>query len=636
MKEKKVKASAPYSNMWLVIKINAEIRGVNPILYIIIHALETLAYTIPGFIIVLMFPIKAEASYGWFSGIWHGIWQGWFGLCNLVIRQFSPDTLFIASNSSLVYYILWWGCFIYAIILLLGIFILPFFYVHGKKDFQFMASPNDSVEIEQLQSQKDGVKTNLRQRILKIFISSTFQDMQKERDYLMRHTFPELQRLAAQRGVKIIPVDLRWGITEEESKSGKVLELCLQEIDNANPFFIGIIGKRYGWCPSHEEFEKSSLLKEKYPWIENDFRNNLSVTEIEFQYGVLRRKERINAAFFTLGDPIILQGSDDSEQGKANRLKTAILKDGRYPLISVIDDESFGNEVYKMYAAFMDHFFPVTDSSDAPTEHKAIDLLPTRQYIEDYLSRYSKKFSDGQLDMILNYPLSQNRIVLKSLLDELILFGSYEELDEYIEYLLQAQTPSQFYQLLLQSYENQYGEQPVKTFFSIMRLTGYGLKVKDALQVADVGVSTHDLGDPMDLLLSPIKFIKDLFYAIINVQYLPFDQYFQAYLKRRVDVIRLNHIWMEQAVDERYLNDPDVICKYRKKILDIVELYANTSKPSPKNIDRIEEMVYQMIELGKVSDLNIYVKFSDDFVVCSYLRKYRPELYKRMLNYLNY
>lgn len=44
--------------------------------------------------------------------------------------------------------------------------------------------------------------------------------------------------------VHIIPVDLRWGVTEEDTQ--QALEICLAEIDNCRPFFVGLLGRRYG------------------------------------------------------------------------------------------------------------------------------------------------------------------------------------------------------------------------------------------------------------------------------------------------------------------------------------------------------------------------------------------------------
>ena len=127
---------------------------------------------------------------------------------------------------------------------------------------------------------------DVENRQIRVFISSTFQDMQSERDYLITKVFPRLQAEAARRDVTIIPLDLRWGVTEEESQTGKVIEICLQEILYSRPFFIGLIGDRYGWCPSLEEFWCNELLQERFGWLKDDIKKGLSVTEIEMQYGV--------------------------------------------------------------------------------------------------------------------------------------------------------------------------------------------------------------------------------------------------------------------------------------------------------------------------------------------------------------
>jgi hypothetical protein len=45
-------------------------------------------------------------------------------------------------------------------------------------------------------------------------------------------------------------VDLRWGITEAQANEGQVLPLCLAEIERSRPYFIGLLGERYGWVNS--------------------------------------------------------------------------------------------------------------------------------------------------------------------------------------------------------------------------------------------------------------------------------------------------------------------------------------------------------------------------------------------------
>src|SRR5712692_9332347 len=60
-------------------------------------------------------------------------------------------------------------------------------------------------------------------RVMRIFISSTFTDMQGERDELVLRVLPELRQLCGSRGVVSGEVDLRWGITTEQRAEGQVL-----------------------------------------------------------------------------------------------------------------------------------------------------------------------------------------------------------------------------------------------------------------------------------------------------------------------------------------------------------------------------------------------------------------------------
>lgn len=68
--------------------------------------------------------------------------------------------------------------------------------------------------------------------------------MHAERDFLVRFVFPELRERCAKRNLHLIDVDLHWGVTEEEDKQGKVIEICFDEIERCRPFFIGLLGER--------------------------------------------------------------------------------------------------------------------------------------------------------------------------------------------------------------------------------------------------------------------------------------------------------------------------------------------------------------------------------------------------------
>jgi hypothetical protein len=138
---------------------------------------------------------------------------------------------------------------------------------------------------------------------------------------------PELRRLCRERQVELVEVDLRWGISEEQSTRKETLKLCLDEIRLYRPFFIGLPGERYGWTPGSDA--STADLKEEQPWLK-DLRGK-SVTELEILHGVLNSPEMAGRSFFYLRDPAYAQarGADFlSEDGSAagkhtNRLAEA-------------------------------------------------------------------------------------------------------------------------------------------------------------------------------------------------------------------------------------------------------------------------------------------------------------------------
>ena len=87
-----------------------------------------------------------------------------------------------------------------------------------------------------------------------VFISSTFRDMNAERDYLRDWVFPKLEERLRERFHHLEPIDLRWGVEtksveEQHAKELLVLKVCLDEIKRSRPFLIVLVGDRYGWPP---------------------------------------------------------------------------------------------------------------------------------------------------------------------------------------------------------------------------------------------------------------------------------------------------------------------------------------------------------------------------------------------------
>lgn len=97
-------------------------------------------------------------------------------------------------------------------------------------------------------------------KTIRVFVSSTFRDMHAERDYLNRFVFPELRSRCQRRGADFIGLDLRWGVTEEEAQREGALKICLDEIERCRPFFVCLLGSRYGWVPPPEEVPQELFM----------------------------------------------------------------------------------------------------------------------------------------------------------------------------------------------------------------------------------------------------------------------------------------------------------------------------------------------------------------------------------------
>ena len=62
-------------------------------------------------------------------------------------------------------------------------------------------------------------------KTVRVFISSTFKDMHGERDLITRYVFPELRSWCFNYCVNIHEVDLRWGVTQKNAESAKLVLL---------------------------------------------------------------------------------------------------------------------------------------------------------------------------------------------------------------------------------------------------------------------------------------------------------------------------------------------------------------------------------------------------------------------------
>jgi len=158
--------------------------------------------------------------------------------------------------------------------------------------------------------------------------------MHAERDHLVRVVFPELRERCAQRHLHLLDVDLRWGVTEEDAQRGRALEICLREIEDCRPFFVGLLGERYGWIPPRYDIPDEPQF-DSLRHIEPGH----SLTAMEIYHGVLNNPQMQSHAFFYFRDPVFIDTlpaeqrrdfhAEDAESAeKLSRLKERIKVSG--------------------------------------------------------------------------------------------------------------------------------------------------------------------------------------------------------------------------------------------------------------------------------------------------------------------
>jgi telomerase protein component 1 len=141
----------------------------------------------------------------------------------------------------------------------------------------------------------------------RVFISSTFRDMHAERDHLVKAVFPELRESLQRDRIHLVDIDLRWGVTKEQADND--LDLCLKQIDTCRPFFVGILGERYGWVP--QQFP-ADLDGKHLGWIQ--YHTGKSLTELEMLYGVLNDPKMYDRAMFFLRDATFVSELTSEQQ----------------------------------------------------------------------------------------------------------------------------------------------------------------------------------------------------------------------------------------------------------------------------------------------------------------------------------
>jgi WD40 repeat protein len=130
-------------------------------------------------------------------------------------------------------------------------------------------------------------------KTVRVFISSTFRDMHAERDHLVIVVFPEFRERVEQLGLEFFDVDLRWGVPTKDNKgeTANSWEYCRQWIDRVEPFFVCILGQRYGWVPEPEQLKSREDRQRQQD-------EQRSITDMEVRHAVLSTERKRRSYFY--------------------------------------------------------------------------------------------------------------------------------------------------------------------------------------------------------------------------------------------------------------------------------------------------------------------------------------------------
>ena len=177
----------------------------------------------------------------------------------------------------------------------------------------------------------------------------------------------------------------------------------------------------------------------------------------------------------------------DKPGEKANELLSAVHISGK--VIWIIDGVNKCNDEESKTLNWLNNLpkwltcvISTTDKDLADTFNKSTvltmpDLSPSEiiSFVEAYLKSHAKALSDRQRVHISNYPLFRKPSILTIFLEELLQFGIYEELDNYIEHYLQAPNEEDFINRIIDRYASDYGKEHITKLLYTLSLTYYGL-----------------------------------------------------------------------------------------------------------------------------------------------------------------
>ena len=95
------------------------------------------------------------------------------------------------------------------------------------------------------------------------YVCCNIPEFQEELEYLENHTFKNIQKFYDEYNVNFEPCNISWSEHDTIAKNGFLLRLLLHNIENSSPFFICLLGEKYGPYVEEDKGAKSAFYKSK-------------------------------------------------------------------------------------------------------------------------------------------------------------------------------------------------------------------------------------------------------------------------------------------------------------------------------------------------------------------------------------
>jgi hypothetical protein len=148
-----------------------------------------------------------------------------------------------------------------------------------------------------------------------------------------------------------------------------------------------------------------------------------------------------------------------------------------------------------------------------------------RRYVTETLAHRGRKLPAHELDRIIAHPKSTLPLFLKTLVEELSVFGSYEGLPTRISECLAAQEPDDLFEIIFARLEDEFGQDAVK-------------KPLEAIAASSDGMSDDEL----------MRFTGLAPLALARLKLALDDTLYEA-----GGLIRMSHSYAEKGVQDRYM-----------------------------------------------------------------------------------